>query len=263
MQNTLIEQGVLVESLGMRRGVPNPLAIWRLAKRLRHDRPDLVVSWMYNSNLLGALAALLTSIPLVWNVHHTEVHRGSCSFNTCFSDRWGVRLSHRLPAKIVFASRASYRAHVDRGYSNDRSLVIPNGFDSQVFQPCPAACISVRRELGLPENCLLIGLIGRFHPDKDHASFIRAAQQIHDMQPDVNFLLCGPRIDPSNSQLIDWIEQAGIRERCHLLGVRNDMPRLFASLDLNVSSSITEAFPLTIGEAMYCGVPCVVTDVGD
>ncbi len=76
-------------------------------------------------------------------------------------------------------------------------------------------------------------------------------------------MLCGDAVHWENHELVGWIDAAGIRERCHLLGRREDIPRLNAALDLASSSSCGEGFPNVIGEAMACGVPCVVTDVGD
>src|SRR4029077_8231929 len=74
---------------------------------------------------------------------------------------------------------------------------------------------------------------------------------------------CGLNITWQNQQLAGWIQAVGLRDCCHLLGVRRDMSRLFAGVDIATLSSLTEAFPSVIGEAMACGTPCVVTDVGD
>jgi glycosyltransferase involved in cell wall biosynthesis len=81
--------------------------------------------------------------------------------------------------------------------------------------------------------------------------------------PNVHFLLCGDGITWQNRELSRCIEDSGIHENCHLLGRREDIPRLMASLDIAASSSFGEGFSNVIGEAMACGVPCVVTDVGD
>ncbi len=63
--------------------------------------------------------------------------------------------------------------------------------------------------------------------------------------------------------LASLIENLGLAGRCRLIGPRRDMPRMLAALDVAVSSSISEAAPLAVGEAMACGVPCTATDVGD
>jgi glycosyltransferase involved in cell wall biosynthesis len=106
-------------------------------------------------------------------------------------------------------------------------------------------------------------LFGRFCADKDHQNFVRAAAAVHRRLPHVHFLLCGSGVTADNRQLAQWIQQHEIASQCHLLGPRSDIPRLTASLDVQVSSSLSEALPNVIGEAMACGVPCAVTDVGD
>jgi glycosyltransferase involved in cell wall biosynthesis len=141
--------------------------------------------------------------------------------------------------------------------------VIPNGFDLEQVKPSASARVSVREELGIPRNAPLIGMAARFHPHKDHRNFVRAAELLCKQIPNVHFLLCGMDVGWQNSRLAGWIESAGIREHCHLLGQRGDVCRLFAAMDIATSASRSEAFPVVVGEAMACGTPCVVTDVGD
>jgi glycosyltransferase involved in cell wall biosynthesis len=81
--------------------------------------------------------------------------------------------------------------------------------------------------------------------------------------PAARFVLCGNRVDRDNEALAEQVGAAGVGDRCHLLGMRRDVARVTAAMDVATSSSISEAFPLAVGEAMACGVACAVTDVGD
>ncbi len=160
-------------------------------------------------------------------------------------------------------SEASFQTHARLGYATQKMVVIPNGFDLAIFKPDSSARGSVRQELGIPEETLLIGMVARFNQQKDHQNFIRAAARLLERLPDCRFLLCGSSINWENKKLASWIETAGVSEWFHLLGEREDIPRLMAALDVATISSHTEAFPNVIGEAMACGIPCVVADVGD
>ena len=173
-------------------------------------------------------------------------------------------LSHWIPDKILSCSEAARQIHVDCGYAADKLVVVPNGFDLGYFQPDPLARITVRSELNVSLDTPLVGLIGRFDPQKNHPGFIEAASLLYRRLPTVQFVLAGKGIDEANGDLIRAMEAAGVRHVTHLLGLRSDMPRLIASLDVLVSaSSYGEAFPNALGEAMACGVPCTFTDVGD
>jgi glycosyltransferase involved in cell wall biosynthesis len=257
--------GVSVRALGMRQGVPNPLAVLRLARWLRQDPPHVIQTWMYHADLVGGLAARLAGgIPIAWGIHNSDLDPQLAGQMTIWTAMACARLSRWLPTRIVCCSKASQRVHTHLGYVADKMVVIPNGFDPTAFRPDPVARQSVRQELGIPEKALLIGLVARFGSRKDHHNFVQAAARFHACAPESHFLLCGDGITWENPKLAGWIEAAGIQSQCHLLGRREDIPRLTAALDIaSTASSYGEAFPLVIGEAMACGVPCVVTDVGD
>jgi len=182
---------------------------------------------------------------------------------TMLVNRACALLSRKYAARIVCCSEASLQVHEKLNYAAEKLEVIPNGFDLKQFKPDPTARASLRDELGVPARTPLIGMAARFHPDKDHWNFIQAAAGLHKQMPEIHFLLCGLDITWQNLRLAGWIESAGIRNCCHLLDLRQDMPRLFAGMDIATTSSRSEAFPIAIGEAMACGTPCVVTDVGD
>jgi glycosyltransferase involved in cell wall biosynthesis len=174
----------------------------------------------------------------------------------------GAPLS-RLAAHIVCGSEAAYSVHMNIGYQREKMTVIPNGFDVQLFQPSIEGRRSLRSELDIVPHEVLIGLIARFDPLKDHENFIVAAGEVARSAPHARFLLCGDGISRDNERLMRWIATAGIGDRVRLLGVRTDIARINSALDIACLSSSTEGFPNVIGEAMACGTPCVVTDVGD
>jgi len=256
---------VPIRSLGMSPGKLSPLSLLRLISWLRQDRPDLLQTWMYHADLLGAVAAKLArSLPVVWCIQQGDLSPENNKRLTLRTARACALVSRGLATRIVCCSEASRRTHIAAGYAAEKMVVIPNAADITTFGPDSAARDSVRKELEISSNALIIGLVGRFHPQKDHGNFIRAAALLHRVKPDVHFLLCGSDVTWDNSQLAQWIREAGIMDRCHLLGRRDDTPRLTAAFDIATSSSgHGEGFPMVLGEAMGCGVPCVVTDVGD
>jgi len=142
-------------------------------------------------------------------------------------------------------------------------VVIPNGSDLEGFKRDSRGRKSIREELHIPEDAPVIGLVARFDPQKDHHNFVQAAKLLHKKRPDVRFVLCGHHVNWENKDLTRWIDEAGIRNRVHLLGRRDDIAQLTSAFDIASLSSYGEAFPNVIGEAMSCEVPCVVTDVGD
>jgi glycosyltransferase involved in cell wall biosynthesis len=257
--------GIPVLALGMRGVSSIPGAILRLGRHLRTVAPDVVSTWMYHADLVGGLAARLAGIRAVaWNIRNSDLSPAGSSRATRLVVWLNARLSRVLPQAILCCSTTARRIHVAQGYDDARFVMIANGFDLKQYQPNPDAMVAVRAELAIPQAAPLIGLVARWHPQKNHRGFVEAAALLHRRHPQVYFLLAGDGCDVTNPELRGWIAQAGLADVFRPVGGRNDIPRLTAALDIATSSSIFgEAFPNVIGEAMACGVPCVVTDVGD
>jgi glycosyltransferase involved in cell wall biosynthesis len=256
--------GVRARALGMKRGSANPFYLLRLAGWLRKSQPQVIQTWMYHADLVGGIAARLAGLSsVVWNIRHSELHPETDKRSTLWTARACARLSRRLPKRIVCCSEASRKFHADMGYAPDRMQVIPNGFDLNRFQSDPRQRVQTREALGIPQSAPVIGLIARKHAVKDHRNFMQAAGLLHRELPEVHFVLCGEGITSQDPELTAWAESAGIQGVCHLLGQREDIPQILNALDVATSSSSGEAFPNAVAEAMSCGIPCVVTDVGD
>jgi glycosyltransferase involved in cell wall biosynthesis len=256
--------GVPVHTIGMKRGRVHPIALLKLTSLLRKKKPDLVQTWLYHSDLIGGVAAKLAgSNKIFWSIRQSNIDMDGNKRSTIWIAKICAKLSFWLPDKIICCSHAALESHVALGYSNEKMLVIPNGFDLDAFQPDQESRKSLRKELGLDEKACLIGLVARFDPQKDHHNFIQAAELIKNYDSSVHFMLCGGDITKENIQLMQWIKQAGMVEHFHLLGLRSDVSSLVAAMDVAISSSLGEGFPNVVGEAMACAVPCVVTNVGD
>jgi glycosyltransferase involved in cell wall biosynthesis len=255
-----------VHTIGMKPGKPTIAAFWRLITIIRHLKPDLIQGWMYHGNLAAQLASVFClpkRIPVFWSIHSSIDSLAYEKKLTAAIIRLGSYLS-KFTTKVIFVSRISKSQHESLGYDRGNSCVIPNGFDTSIFVQSVEARLKVRTELCLEQKSLIIGLFCRFHPMKDHANFLRAAAFLLKDYPEIHFIMVGKGVDLDNQILHQLIQELGIINRTHLLGERSDMPCLTAALDIACSASAYgEAFPLVVGEAMACGVPCVVTDVGD
>src|SRR5246127_2644542 len=254
----LASAGVELHTLHMRRGVADLRGVMRLTRILRRVQPDILQTWLYHADLLGSLAqSLAPSCALFWNIRCTEMlDIGMVRKPLIWLSSW--------PAIVIVNSLAGRRFHEQLGYQPRRWEHIPNGCDASAFQFEADAREELRREFGIPDHAVTIGLPARYHPMKDHENFLAAAAKLLAVRPEAVFLLIGPGVDPSNRALGEMIYAHGIAEHVKLLGARDDMARVYSALDIvTLSSAFGEGFPNVLGEAMSCGVPCVATDCGD
>ncbi len=256
--------GIPVHSLGFRRGMPNPVRSLILKSITQQFRPQLIQGWMYHGNLGASLASVSMHgrVPVLWSIRQSLYDVGRERRFTRAIIRLGAFFSWH-PASIIYNSQISARQHEIFGFRASKTVVIPNGFDCQLFRPDSEARRQIRSELGVGIDAILIGLIARLHPLKGHSSFLRAAALVAREHPSAYFLLAGSGVKSEEPTLRSLIAEIGLQDRSFLLGERSDIPKLTAALDIACSASWGEGFSNAVGEAMACGVPCVVTDVGD
>ncbi|MGB7379998.1 MAG: glycosyltransferase [Rivularia sp. (in: cyanobacteria)] len=258
-------EGIPVYTLNMKQGIPTPANIWTLIKIIRQIKPDLIQGWMYHGNIAAQLArlSLLYQVPVLWSIHYSPTLLSLEKRLTALLIKSGAYFSP-FSASNIFVSQTSRQKHEKLGYHSKHNCVIPNGFDTSVFAPSSVAIKKIRFELSLPKDSILIGMMGRYHPMKDHRNFLEAAALISQKYDNLYFVLAGTGVDKDNKNLVDLIQDLQLVKKTRLLGERRDIPRLAAAFDIfTLPSAYGEAFPLVVGEAMSCGVPCVVTDVGD
>ncbi|HJU08142.1 MAG TPA: glycosyltransferase [Rhodanobacteraceae bacterium] len=248
--------------LGMKVGRAGPGDLLRLRHLLHgRGRPDVVHAWMYHANLMAALASFGLGIPLIWGVHHSLSDLPNEKRRTRAVIRATALLSN-VPDRIRYVSAVAAEQHQRAGFSRKRTVIIPNGYDTKAFAPDAEARARIRHELEIPADVLVIGMVARVHPTKDHANFLQAAAHFLGNHPNTIFVLVGEGT-MDNRELLDLIERLGLFPRMRLCGNRQDVAALDAALDIATLSSRGEAFPNAIAEAMACGTLCVSTDVGD
>ena len=256
--------GIKVSCVNMPRGRVTPSGLLRLYCLLRTVRPEIVQTWMYHADLLGGVLARMARIKLVfWGIHHTTLETGKCSSLTIWVARINAWLSRWIPSRVICCAERARAVHVGLGYDESKFLTVPNGYDLLRFKPDLSSRQRLRSELNIDEGVALIGMVGRFHPQKDHGNLIAALAILKERNRDFCCLLAGTGLTSHNREVRSWIEVEGLGRCVRLLGQRNDIPAVMNALDLHVLASAGEAFPNVLAEAMACGTPCVTTDVGD
>ena len=254
--------GADVLSLGMRRHILSFGAVFALARIIRRERPLVLQTWLYHADLMGIVAARLANFrPVAWNLR--------CSNMDLSQYRWSTRAILKIliwlsswPDVVMVNSAAGRRWHADLGYRPRRWEIVPNGVDAAIFRPDTAARSRWRRRLDVKDSDVLIGMVARRDPMKDHESMLHAAAEAAHRHQNLAFVLAGrgiTRADPMLARLSDMVGA-----QVHLIGECDDPAGLNAAFDIAVlSSAFGEGFPNVVAEAMAAGVPCIVTDVGD
>ena len=241
------------------------LALWRLFRR---ERPAIVHTHTAKAGALGRVAARLAGVPVVVHTFHGHVFAG-------YFPRWVTRLivvAERLLARlsdaVIVLSAVQHHDVVRRFRVAPAAKVhiIPLGLDLEAFaaaaSPAARKPGALRRELGCARDAVLIGIVGRLAPVKNHELFLEAAARLCELLPgrDLQFVVVG---DGARRAVIEALAgRLGLAPRVHFLGWRRDLAPVMADLDLLASTSRSEGTPAAIIEAMAAGVPIVATAVG-
>lgn len=223
--------------------------------------PDVIQGWMYH----GSMAALVAKsaaprATLFWNIRQSLADTKLTKLST-YAVIYAQAICSRIPQGIIYNSEIGALNHEALGFAKGRRILLPNGFDCNLFAPDEAARLKIRKELGIADDRLVIGLIARYDPWKNHAGFFQMAATLADRYPDAVFVLAGKGINRDNPDLLAMIEDR-LLDRVFLLSDRRDVGSINAALDIACNVSHGEGFPNAVGEAMACGIPCVVTPVG-
>lgn len=201
----------------------------------------------------GRIAAKWAGVPVVASaLHSTGWPDGVGRLN-----RW---LTGWTDAFIAVAEQHAEYLRSRERFPAEKVFKIVNGVDTDRFVPNPRMRMELRRELGLSKSAPLVGIVAALREEKNHSLFIDAAKRVVRSIPDAHFVIVGD--GPFRESIQQSIAALGMTHRFHLLGTRQDTPRILAGLDAFALTSHNEAFPVSILEAMSCQLPVIATDVG-
>jgi glycosyltransferase involved in cell wall biosynthesis len=256
-------RGIPVTSLGMAPGKLLPANVGRLRAAIKAAEPQIYHGWMYHGNLVASIASMarLTPAPVIWSIHHSLHDIENEKPMTAKVIRTLARMSKHTFA-ISYCSRIAADHHERYGFDARRRVVIPNGVDTADFVPNEDARARLRSLIGAPPERMIVGNFARYHPMKDQTRLIEAVATLIGRGVDLHALFVGAGHE--NAILMRRAAELGVASRVTILPLRNDIKDLAPGLDaFAMTSSWGESFSLAAAEAMACGVPAIVTDIGD
>lgn len=234
--------------------------LYRLLNQLN---PDIIQTWMYHADLLGGLTAKISGVPnIFWGIRHSNLSRGTIKRSTYFIMKICAFLSYFVPKKIISCSRDAVISHQKQGYAKTKFELIQNGYDLTKFKPY----IDQNSKFNFTHlDKPIIAMVARYDVQKDHKNLVQALSLLKKQNIDFHAVLVGTGMTEDNEALVELISDSllCLNKDVTLFGRCNNIPALMNAIDLHVLSSLGEAFPNVLAEAMACGTPCVSTDVGD
>ena len=261
----LLKNQTRVYTLDMKPEKFSVITLFKLIKILKKEKPKIVQTWLYHADFFGSIAAKLAGVKnIIWNVRHSDFDKNETKKSLLILVKILAKLSYIMPKKIIFCSKRSIKIHKNIGYDKKKSIYIANGYDLKKFTSNPIREKLLKRKYNLSKKVPILGNVARFHPKKDHKNLLQALYFLKKNKVVFKCVLVGLEINKKNKQLVEMIKNLKLQNEVILLGTQKNINIIMNVIDIYVmSSKYGEAFPNVVAEAMACGAPCVVTDVGD
>ena len=234
-------------------------AVRALERLFRERRVDVVHTNSSKAGIVGRLAARRAAVRgTVHTVHGWPFHdrqRAAVRRVWVEAERRAAPLAHRLVVVAETDREKGLRAGIGRPEQYAR---IRSGLELTEYGSDAGVRAEVRAELGLPQDAVVIGAVNRLSPQKDPVTLVRAVLPVLRSRPEARLLLVGD--GPLRGQVEAEVSASGVADRVVMSGLRTDVPRMLAAMDVFVLSSLWEGLPRTLLQAIATGLPVVATD---
>lgn len=241
-------------------------ALFSLYRLFRRERFDIVHLHTPKASLLGAIAAKLSGVSrVVYTIHGFYIRDGMARFQREFYLFW-----ERVIASCVDVALSQNRSDVNTAkreglYQKKKILFLGNGIDVARFSPSDRlqeVRMKIRRSLGLPQECHVVGIVARLVREKGLHELLEAVKMLSRDFPDIRLLVIGPRDETKTDGLSPHAAmEFGVADRVVFTGMRIDLPELYSTMDVFALPSYREGFPRTLMEASSMGLPVVASDI--
>lgn len=235
-----------------------------LRRSLRVMKPEILHGWMPHGALVASLVKNLVGAKRVlWSIRASDYGDGIRTSVTRGIVRILARLSHRGPNKIFVVGQRALETHGEIGFNRGKMICVPNGYEPPSTKLLRQSEIKPATLEPHPDAKVL-GMVARYHPQKDHLGLLQALSVLKNRRADWIFRLVGEGVSENNHELVAEISRLGLAGHVELLGPVENPQEFYRTLDLHIlSSSFGEGFPNVVAESMLAGVPNIVTDIGD
>lgn len=227
--------------------------VYKLRNLIKKYSPDVIQGWMYHANVLTTLSFMgIDNRPkFFWGVHHSlsSIKEESRSTKIALISS---KLLSKTPDGIIYCAQSSEQQHETFGFTNRKTIVIPNGVDIRKFSFNEHSHQAIT----------VVGFAGRYHPAKGYQYLFETINFLKDLP--IIFKIAGKGATLQNPEIANFFDIYQLdANKVQLLGEVKNMPAFYQSIDLFLMTSITEGFPNVLVEAMASGITCITTDIGD
>jgi glycosyltransferase involved in cell wall biosynthesis len=246
--------GIKIYHLNMKPNRLNIASQIKLYKIIKNEQINLIQSWMYHADLVSTLAGFFNNCKVFWSIHNYNISIKALGLQTRFVVFLCALLSHIFPSKMISVSQAAIKKHINVGYNKKKFLHINLGYKNTKF----SKPVKKNREK------IILGSLSRWNVQKNHTFMINSLG-LFKKKYKIKFILmlAGTGLVKKNLELVNLIKKNNLTKQVILLGRIENIKAFFSRIDLYISTSIGEAFPNAICEAMLHQIPVITSDVGD